>query len=422
MPVLSHRARVLTQVSIAALAVPLVLVACSSSKTTGSDSTGSAAAASSDAVLGTANKATGSPIVIGLSNPGKTPAIDTSDETQAAQAAVKYANDYLGGINGHVVQLKVCDTLGTPAQESDCANQMVQANVAANVQASGDDVTNKAMSAAKIPMFDGVGATQAALSLPGVFSMNNALSVYGTPASYAKEIGAKNAVIVVIDVPAASGPAQQLGKLFFANAGVAVDVVVVAPGTADMTPQIQAAEAKKPGLYYVLGDPPFCTAAFKAMKTLAVPAKLSMYTTCIAGDKGASIPGGYEGIKTATTQVLNPTDKEYVLFKAIQAKYQGNTDSQAAFGYAPVLGLIRALNAAKVAGTTAADAMTALQTAPAVPLPLGAGATFQCNGKALGLSKNVCSVASALADNNADGSYSKFELLNDPSIYKAPAS
>ncbi len=332
------------------------------------------------------------------------------------KAAVAYANDYLGGINGHVIQVKECSTQDTPAGQTACANQMIQANVSAAIQSSGDDVTIKALTKAGILDFLNVGASPVALSTPGTFSMANPLAVYGVPAAYAQQIGAKNAALLVIDVPGASGPASTLGPLFFKNAGVGLKVVIIAQGTADMTPQVQATLAAHPGLYYVLGDPTFCTSAIKAIKTLAPTTPISMYSTCISPN-ATGIPGGYAGIKTVATQVLQPGDQEYTLFQAIQAKYNGSTASIATFGYAPMLGLIRALNAAKLTDTSAKGVLAAIKAAPAVPLPLGGGATFQCNGKAVSLSPNICSTAGAIADTSANGVLSNFKAIGSAAIY-----
>ncbi len=252
------------------------------------------------------------------------------------KAAVAYANDYLGGINGHVIQVKECSTQDTPAGSTACSNQMIQANVAAAVQASGDDVTIKALNKAGILDFMNVGASPVALGTPTAYSMANPLAVYGVPAAYAQQIGAKNAALLVIDVPGASGPASSLGPLFFKNAGVGLKVVIIPQGTADMTPQVQTTLSASPKLYYVLGDPTFCTSAIKAIKTLAPTAQISMYYTCISPN-ATGIPGGYAGIKTVATQVLQPGDAENQLFQAIQAKYNGSTATTARPQRSPLL-------------------------------------------------------------------------------------
>ncbi|MCW2528336.1 MAG: putative amino acid transporter [Pseudonocardiales bacterium] len=397
--------------------IPLLVTACSSSKSTSGSSAG-ASGSSADAILGTPNKATGSPITIGISDPGKEQAIDTTTEFTASRALAKYANDYLGGINGHVIQLKECSTLDTPANELDCANQMIQAKVSAVVEASGDDVTIKNVTAGGIPMMEGLGASTVALQTPNSFSLGNGLGVYGAPAAYAKQKNISNTALIVIDVPGASGPAKQLSPAFFANAGKSVDVVTIAPGVADMSPQIQTTLSKQPGLYYIIGNPAFCTSAIKAIKTLAPTATIAMLNNCISTTK-TGITGGYAGIKTVTTQAADPSDPDYKLFLAVQKKYDGATDPMAVFGYVPLLGLIRSLNAAKVTDISATGVTAAIKSAPAAELPLGKGATFKCDGTALPtVSKNICSLAAFVADTDESGALSNFTLLDDPSIYK----
>ena len=104
-------------------------------------------------IPGSPHKATGTPVTLGFISEGKSSAIDNTDEIKGARAAVAYANDYLGGLGGHPITLKVCESLGQPATATDCANQMVAANVAAVVEGvEGQiDATIAPLAAAKIP-------------------------------------------------------------------------------------------------------------------------------------------------------------------------------------------------------------------------------------------------------------------------------
>ena len=74
-------------------------------------------------------KATGSAVTVGFVTDGKTDAIDNTPELKAAQAAVSYANNYLGGLAGAQDTLNVCQTQQTPSGATDCATNMVQAKV-----------------------------------------------------------------------------------------------------------------------------------------------------------------------------------------------------------------------------------------------------------------------------------------------------
>ncbi len=61
--------------------------------------------------------------------------------------------------------------------------------------------------------------------------------------------------------------------------------------------------------------------------------------------------------------------------------------------------------------------LAALKAAPPVPLPLGGGATFQCNGKAVSLSPFICSAAGTIADTDASGALSNFKSIGSAAIY-----
>src|SRR5262249_25654521 len=54
------------------------------------------------AILGASNKATGTPIKIGLVTDGKSAGIDHTPVVGAFNATVQYVNEHLGGLNGHV--------------------------------------------------------------------------------------------------------------------------------------------------------------------------------------------------------------------------------------------------------------------------------------------------------------------------------
>lgn len=416
MRVVSPQCSVRVTVPTLLTALALLVSACGSSATGGS-----ATAADTAKVLGGQNKATGSPVLLGLISDGKGTAVDQTGEIKGAQAAVGYANDHLGGINGHAIRLKVCSTQNVAAQAASCANQMVAAKTSAVLAGTlaEADQTITVLSAAKIPQFFSQASSNLALTAPHVFSMTNAVNYFSTPAAYAKQQGYKQATEVVIDVPGASGPARQVGSLLFGKAGVGFNVVPIAPGTADMTPQIQAAQSRNPQMYSLLGDATFCTSAIKALRTLAVNATIVAAETCVNSAASASIPGGYQGVKVVSTLQLDPAAQEYKTFNAALGRYGDGTRpaSIPGIGYAVTLGLIRVLNAAKVQDTSPAGLEAAVKSAPAVPYPLNNGATFQCNGKAVPLSASICSSSGLLADAAADGTLSHYQVINAGGLF-----
>jgi branched-chain amino acid transport system substrate-binding protein len=410
----------------AALALTLAACGSGSNSTSGGTpaSTGSTSTADS-AVFGTPNKATGTPITIGVISDGQGSAIDESDEYKGAEAAAGYANDYLGGIGGHPINVKVCQSHQDPAAATDCANQMVSAHAAAVIEGTLAEVdqTIAVLSPAKIPLVAGAASTQAGLSSPYVYSLFNGLSYFGVPAAEGKELGATSADMVVIAVPGAEGPAKQVGTLLYKNAGINLTVTAVPPGTADMTPQITTASASKPGLYHVFGNDSFCTSAIQAIKTVDPSTPIIALSQCLSPAGAQTIPGGYAGVKVVTTSDLDPASPETKLFDAAVAKYGdgGGATLVGAQGYSPMLGMINALNAAKISDVSPAGIAAALKTAPPTTYPLAAGAKFQCNGKAMAISPNVCSSDGILAEANADGTLTNYQLVPaDATLYSLP--
>lgn len=411
-----------------ALVIPAVLAltmtACGSSDSDeGSDETLSE---SESTLLGTPNEATGEPIIIGVISEGKGQAVDQSDEYRGAEAAAAYANEYLGGINGHKIEVKVCEVRQDPAMAKDCANQMVSAGASAVIEGTLAEVdqTVAVLSPAGIPITAASGSTEVALSSPNYFSLFNGLSYFGVPAADAGEQGIEKAVMVVIGVPGAEGPARAVGTALYANAGVELSVTAVPPGTADMTPQITAASADNPGLYHVFGNESFCTPAIQAIKAVDPDAAITVISQCLSDAGAKSIPGGYEGVRVVTTSDLDPENDETKLFSAILKKYGDGAKESVitASGYSPTLGLINALNAAEITDITAAGVVAALKAAPPTTYPLAAGAQFQCDGKQMAASPNVCSAAGILATATADGQLEDYELIeSDPELYTLSA-
>jgi len=400
-------------------AVALAAAGCGSSGGSGGAANGSAGA--DTAILGTPKAASGTPVKIGFMATGRTQTVDTTGEIKAAQAVAAYANAYLGGLRGHPIELVTCEEKNVPATSQACGNTFVQQHVAAvaNGAPAQTDPMIQVVHAAGIPIGFNAAASTVPLSTPGVFIWSNTLSGFGAPAAYARDHKLTKAAVLVIDVPGATGPAKALEPAFFHNAGATVEVVAIPPGTADMSPQIQA--AKHPDLFHIIGNSAFCASAIRAIRTIAPNASITAIDRCIGTDKGASIPGGYKGVTILAEANVDPNDKEFQLFKAVIGKYGHSlsTDANTQSGYQGMLSFVRGVNAASGTDVTPAGITKALQTMPATPYPLGGGATFKCDGSALpAISKNICSTSSFVAEAAADGTLSNFRTLDAAGIYK----
>ncbi|MBA4084282.1 ABC transporter substrate-binding protein [Janibacter terrae] len=415
-----RRTRVVVPLTVAAITL---ITACGDGGSSTSSSSVDSQAASE--ALGAENKASGDPIKIGYVETGQTAAIDTTNEDKTAAAVLKYANDHLGGVGGRPAELVVCETKGTPAGAQECGSKFVREDVVAVVSSSVGEPGPliKQLNSAKIPFTANLAANEAALKGDDVFIFGNPLSVFATPAQFGKEKGATNAALVVIDVPGSAGPAKTLAPLLFGNAGAKTDPVLIAPGTADMTPQIQAALNKKPDIWYVLGDPNFCSSAAKAFQTLNVTENVLMDGRCIGEDAASALPG-IDKMKFVTGFTTDPTDKDHILLRAILDKYADGLESDvyAATAFQGTLSLISGINAGKPAEVTAESVTKALREAPATNYPLSAGTTFQCDGKQVpkAISPNICSTGGLIASADADGTLKDFKAVDAKDLYVMP--
>lgn len=409
--------RLAAAVSAAAL-VAATLAGCGSGKS-------GAGAADEFSVLGPQRKASGEPIKIGLSSLGKSPQIDNTGEMEAARAAADYVNDYLGGVNGRPLEIiDVCQTKAQASLARECANKFAASDAVALLSGPEPnataivDVTSKA----KLPF---VNFNPDTVTQPYSYVLPNTLAfLVGAPASYAKAHGLKKAAIVTFDVPSAVGPLRQAGALAFGNAGVKSEVVAVPLGTADQTPQIQAALKDDPDMFSIVGDPAFCTGTLKALRTLNVQKPIMVVGQCIGDSTLASqIPGGYSGLLVSTETSTDPAQQETKIFDAVIDKYTSSklTTGTAPTGYQVVLGFARALSGmtGPITRATVAKYLSAMPTPQ--PMPLGAGTTFRCGSEPVAIAPNICSSQGMVGVAGKDGSLTDVKPVDVTDLLQVPA-
>ncbi len=380
-----------------------------------------ASAPAQSSSLGKPNKASGTPITVGLISDGKTTTVDNTNEVEAAQAAVSYANNYLGGIGGKPIKLKVCTDKGTPSGATDCATQMVDAKVPAVIVSVSGQMGSiyEGLKGSGIPLIAGSSNDQPVLLSSDAFVLQDGLgySIAG-PALVAKNAGIDKAAILVTDVPAASGPIAAIGGTIYKNAGVALDVVAVPPGTADMTPQVQAALSKNPGQFSIVGDPTFCTSAIKAIKTVGFKGNVVVIPQCIDASSAKAIPGGFTGATVVTPLTNDPKSSDYQKYLAVMKKYApgASTGGVAPGGYSTTLGFITGM-AGNTGDVTAANVESTMKAMAATPLPLGEGINFQCNSP-ITFIPNLCSTQVLQGKLNAKGTMTSSKVLDTKDITK----
>ncbi len=391
----------------------LVAAACSSKSST--TSSGGTTTTTNAHALGTPNKATGTPIKIGFVNDGKTDAVDQTASNATFNATVTYVNDYLGGINGHVIKVDACETLDTPSGGTTCAVQMANDKVAAVlVPASAQDTSvYTGLKGSGIPYFTYTAASSDIILQPGAFLLTNPIAAIAAPAKEANDKGYKKAAIIVIDVPAATGPITAIAKPIFTKAGVDLNVVPISAQTADMTPQIQQAISGGAQLFAITGTDDFVANAVKTLKQLGFNGTI---TIGAAPSKAMvqSVPGGFAGVVVNTSNTANPNDRDVQLYNAIISTYQKTVtpNSFSPDSFATVLAFQRALEGV----TNAVDASTisaALSGMPkALDLPLGGGITYRCGSKPVSFAPNICAANILKLTLNAQGQTSSSSVLD----------
>ena len=400
-----------------AASVALAMAGCASSSddTGNTDRAAAAIAAIPAAFAGKA--ATGSPVKIGLLNPEGSAAANYPESRVAAEAVVAYANEHLGGLAGHKIELVLCELHAEdPSTMTACANQMVQDQVAAVVATTpgNGQLMAPIITKAGIAYTNFSGSSAIEFTMPNAFMWNGGVAATTVQmAKFAAKAGVKNIttyVTAVGDIPASI----EAGTPILKAMGIDGKVVPIPPGTPDVTGQVQAGLKDKPGAVVVLGDVSTCIATLKGLKLLN--ANVDRYVTQQCADPAVyeAVPDALDGAYLFTTAEGTSDHDEAKIYRAVMAKYapaDANLGGNATAGYQTMLAIIRMVNAG--IGTnepTAPNIIAAIKAAKAVPLPVGHGITLTCDGTALPKLPNACS-AGNLVGEIEQGTATKFDVL-----------
>lgn len=227
--------RIMTLVAVVAAGSVLV-AACSTSSNSGNTGSSSAAA-----------KATGSPINI----MGSTALTGTNSPYPSTEggwkAAVAQINDS-GGIDGHPINLQVCDTQGNPNVSQSCAEKAVSSGDVAVV------ATSNLLSTAQIPTLQKAGIAYVGADVSDTLDATSPISFPLASASYdlnladgavAKMIGCKNVGGVVIQAPNITSVLEKSLKSSTESEGLTYTGTVLAPATQTNFTSIVAAVQKQ---------------------------------------------------------------------------------------------------------------------------------------------------------------------------------
>ena len=419
---MSSRARIL---SAALLATTLLAGACGSSsddeKAGDATTTTTEASSSANDLLGPMNKATGTPVKIGVISDGKGPGVDNSIETPVAQATAKWINERLGGFAGHPIELVICENNQDPAKAVDCANQLITAKVPAVAIPSSGVVESSwtPLHESGIPvMMLGASNEKILNDTTSTFTLGSAFALSDFPAALAKEKGVKKVSIVVIDVPAATDLYKGTAQARYKKQGLQLEIIPVAPGTADMTPQMQKLVSNNPdGVVSVIGNDPFCIAAFNGMRTAGFRGTVSAVPQCITEATKTAVPGSFlKGVQISATNPLQDSDdasvKQYwAVLDAYGAASADKTSGNGIVMFSVLASLAEAVKDLK-GDITPASVTAAIKAMKTSVMPGTGGQHFRCDGKA-SEQPSACSNSLLAGTLDDKGDVASFKVVGD---------
>ncbi|GMU79060.1 MAG: hypothetical protein AMXMBFR46_18530 [Acidimicrobiia bacterium] len=391
----------------------------------GGPGAGPATRSQTSKLLGAKNPAKGAAVKVGIISNGKSANIDNTDELTSSEAIVKWINEYRGGIGGRPIDLVTCTDQNDPAKAADCANQMIQEKVAAVVIGQNGVLESvwTPLHNAGIPTFIfGAGNPNVLADTSTTFVMAGPrATLFSLPSGVAKKTKSKQLSAIIIDVPAATGFFKDPGPQMFKDVGVKMDLVAIAPGTADMTPQMQRVVSTNPkGAVFIVGNDAFCIAALNGLRAAGFDGKVATIQQCLTEATRTAVPSDFlKGIQISSGSPLDdrkhPATKQ---FNAVLDKYL-TEDVDRTAGYP--IGMFIVLSGLDVAteglkgDVTSQSIIAAAKAMGWSELP-GTGFHFRCNGKADPANPAVCAAATNAATLDASGEAISYTPVNDTPI------
>ena len=366
----------------------------SSSSTTSSSGTGAATTgASGAAALGTPNKATGTPITVGLLNIESGP-VTFPEYRQAAQAAADYINNYKGGIGGRPLKIASCATDGQPATSGRCATQVLDKKPlfilgGADTGAPGAFPVYQRAGLAYIggvPFTPVESNAKNAATFISVAVADNAAAV----AYAADTLGVKTASIMATDDTQGKFTGSIIQNTM-KNAGIKSKYVPVAPDAADLSAPAASAISSNPDLVYV-EVPGACPAALKALKSVGYSGKLMGIDPCTSPPALKAAGDAAEGLYFAQPFVsLDAGGQQAAVTMAALQKYAPADialDSIALAGFGSVMNIQAKLSKENVNSLTSSQILPAFEKGSNNPNWLAHG--YTCNRQQVPGQAAVC--------------------------------
>lgn len=312
-----------------------------------------------------------SPVVIGAVNTQGGQVLVGPNWTKGAELAVKYVNNYLGGVQGHPVVLSECFTTSAEEDGTKCGQKFANDKRISVIELGAVAVGNQSLYAAlggKKPIVSGVAL------LPVDATQKNEFALFGTNDSvlgpwgtFAKtHLKAKTAAVIYPQIPGIDVGAK-VEKTSLEAAGISTKLVGFDPNATDLIGPLTAAGAQSADIVVPQSNAAGCVKVAKTLQQLGVPgSKIVSNPLCLSGDVAAGLGGDLApwvyGI--ASSLAGDTSDKAVVPYnkamaKLRQAKLAG--DAWVIVSWGQILTTVKEMNALGVKNITAAKLTTALR-------------------------------------------------------------
>jgi len=390
------------------VAALLVLAACGGDDDDASSSTTEAPTDTTAAPEEVA-AASGEPVVVGYvtmdNGPLAQPAVG-----QAARAAVKYANENLGGVGGRPLQLDECATDFSPESSAACANKFIADK--ATLVFMGIDLGDAAMwpilEEAGIPVLGQNPLSAADYESQGMWFAGAQVSyAYGAATYFRDNTDDKNVVIYNYNLPGSKTTRDTFMVPALEKAGFTVNTVDIDYGAPDYSVYIAAAMEHNPDLLFGFLQESDCTKLIVAANQLGYTGDL------FAGNCGTfvtDVPDLADGIYTAgdmyaPSDLTKATDqaKDDIGMYLDGMKASAPDTPQSVFTqfmYAGIMNLRALLESVGPDNITSDSVVKALQATKDEPSFMAD--TYGCSEKPVADYPNICS-ANVLMFQGKDG-------------------
>ena len=376
----------------------------------GGDDDKDGAAASSSATPGassTVKAATGEPIVLGMINQENTPAGSFPEIRVADQAAVKYINQELGGVNGRPIQLETCITNAAPESSATCANQLIAKKPIAVT--SGVDFGTAAslplLNKANIPYVGGVPLLPPELTSPNSFMfVGGSTSAFPSQSVFlGREEKAKKVNILYTDNPSGAAAATTYGEKILKASGVQeVNLIPEKADAADFTSSVTKAAQGNPDAIMVLFSSQGCSRIMQAGASLGLTSKIKFYYpgSCVGPAVVKAGGAGAEGARFNTeTILLGDDDPQVKAFLSAMKTYAGADAVLSSFaqtGFGAIMNIYELLKKMPADGITSEALVTALKATKDQPNFMSH--PYTCDGKQVPGLPAVCDAYSKIIE------------------------